>query len=154
MLCCFHGIITAILRLGSTIADHTQGRSPYEAPDETTTEEEGSTRYMIPAPCGDGYVQHYDERGHPINPKSKVLGRGLRRAKNDILSTMGIVVSGEGGNAIVSKEQQKVNQISVENDYGTILNTLDQTLVFLGTWWTTSLTNRIQAGHVNYYQES
>jgi hypothetical protein len=91
----------------------------------------------------DGYVQHYDERGHPVNPESKSFGRELRRAKNDILSTMGIVVS-EEGNAAGPSEQQKIERITAENDYGLIMATLDQISVFLGTWWTSSLTHRIQ----------
>lgn len=92
----------------------------------------------------DGYVQQYDERGHPINPASRTFGRELRRAKNDILSTMGIVVSGEDGSLGTSKEKQKVNLIATENDYGLVMATLDQVFMFLGSWWTTSLGGRIQ----------
>jgi len=90
----------------------------------------------------DGYVQHYDERGHPVNPESKSFGKELRRAKNDILSTMGIVVSEDTNRG--PNEQEKVDAIVAENDYGLIMVTLDQISVFLGSWWTTSLTGRIQ----------
>lgn len=62
---------------------------------------------------------------------------------------MGIVVSGKDGNAVVSNEQHNVDLITAENDYGLILATLDQVLVFLGSWWTTSLTGRIQVGSVS-----
>lgn len=96
--------------------------------------------------CADGYVQQYDARGHPVNPESKALGRELRRAKNDILSTMGIVVSGEDRNASPSDEQQKIDQIAAENDFGLVITTLDQLFVFFGTWWTSSLTGRVQVG--------
>jgi hypothetical protein len=89
-------------------------------------------------------MQQYDARGHPVNPESKVLGRELRRAKNDILSTMGVVVSGEDRNASSSNEQEKINQITAENDFGLVITTLDQLFVFLGTWWSSSLTGRIQ----------
>jgi hypothetical protein len=91
-------------------------------------------------------MQQYDHRGHPVNPESKTLGRGLRRAKNDILSTMGIVVSGEDRNTRVPNDQQKINQIATENDFGLVMTTLDQLFVFFGTWWTTSLTARILVG--------
>ncbi|OJJ44679.1 hypothetical protein ASPZODRAFT_144638 [Penicilliopsis zonata CBS 506.65] len=57
---------------------------------------------------------------------------------------MGIVVSGEDGNLGVSNEQQKINQIAAENDYGLFMATLDQVLVFLGSWWTSSLAGRVQ----------
>lgn len=89
-------------------------------------------------------MQQYDARGHPVNPQSKALGRELRRAKNDILSTMGVVVSGEDRNATSSNEQQKINEIAAENDFGLLISSLDQLFVFLGTWWTSSFTARIQ----------
>lgn len=92
----------------------------------------------------DNYMQQYDAQGHPVNPQSKVLGRELRRAKNDILSTMGVVVSGEDRNASSSNEQQKIDQIAAENDFGLLISSLDQLFVFLGTWWSSSLTARIQ----------
>lgn len=88
-------------------------------------------------------MQQYDPRGHPVNPQSKTLGRELRRAKNDILSTMGIVVSGEDRSADSADEQETVTQIAAENDFGLVMTTLDQIFVFFGTWWTSSLTGRI-----------
>ncbi|KAE8351469.1 hypothetical protein BDV28DRAFT_137016 [Aspergillus coremiiformis] len=122
------------------------GRSPYEAPERPagpTVDESNSTQRRVSPLYADGYIQHYDERGHPINPESKSFGRELRRAKNDILSTMGIVVS-EDGNAGGLTEQQKIDIIAAENDYGLVMATLDQVSVFLGSWWTSSLTGRIQ----------
>ncbi|KAE8157847.1 hypothetical protein BDV40DRAFT_277190 [Aspergillus tamarii] len=122
------------------------GRSPYEAPERHVDPTAGlgnPTQQRISPRYADGYVQHYDERGHPINPESKSFGRELRRAKNDILSTMGIVVS-EDGNASGLSEQQKIDMIAAENDYGLVMATLDQISVFLGSWWTSSLTGRIQ----------
>lgn len=89
-------------------------------------------------------MQQYDSRGHPVNPESKSLGRDLRRAKNDILSTMGIVVSGEDRKTSSSDEEQRLNQITTENDFGLVITTADQILVFFGSWWTSSLAGRIQ----------
>ncbi|KAJ5176228.1 uncharacterized protein N7482_002105 [Penicillium canariense] len=89
-------------------------------------------------------MQQYDARGHPVNPESRTLGRQLRRAKNDILSTMGIVVSGEDRSVSTSNEQKIINQIAAENDFGLVITTLDQLFVFFGTWWSSSLTGRIQ----------
>lgn len=99
-------------------------------------------------------MQQYDARGHPVNPESKVLGRELRRAKNDILSTMGIVVSGEDRNTSPSDEQQKINQIATENDFGLVITTLDQLFVFFGTWWSSSLTGRIQVRSKHWHSGS
>ncbi|GKZ77298.1 hypothetical protein AnigIFM56816_010100 [Aspergillus niger] len=122
------------------------GRSPYEAPERPASSAMNSgnvTQRTVSSLHADGYVQHYDERGHPINPESKSFGRELRRAKNDILSTMGIVVS-EDGNVSGPSEQQKLDIIAAENDYGLVMATLDQVSVFLGSWWTSSLLGRVQ----------
>ena len=120
-------------------------RSPYELPETTTTDPSNPVR-RVSNVYADGYVQQYDARGHPVNPESKALGRELRRAKNDILSTMGIVVSGEDRNASSSNEQEKIDQIAAENDFGLVITTLDQLFVFFGTWWSSSLTGRVQVG--------
>ncbi|PYH47451.1 uncharacterized protein BP01DRAFT_380663 [Aspergillus saccharolyticus JOP 1030-1] len=55
---------------------------------------------------------------------------------------MGIVVS-EEGNIGGLTEQQKMEIIAAENDYGLVIATLDQISVFLGSWWTSSLMGRI-----------
>ncbi|RHZ58844.1 uncharacterized protein CDV56_106482 [Aspergillus thermomutatus] len=56
---------------------------------------------------------------------------------------MGIVVS-EDRNAGAPNEQQKIDMIAAENDYGLIMATFDQVAVFLSSWWTSSLAGRIQ----------
>lgn len=89
-------------------------------------------------------MQEYDARGHPVNTESRILGKGLRRAKNDILSTMGIVVSREDRKTGNPNVQQKLDQIASENDFGLVITTLDQLFIFFGTWWTSSLTGRVQ----------
>lgn len=57
---------------------------------------------------------------------------------------MGIVVSGEDGSLGMSNEQQKISLIATENDYGLIMATLDQILVFLSSWSTSALAGRVQ----------
>lgn len=79
-----------------------------------------------------------------------MLGRELRKAKNDILSTMGIVVSGEDRKSHIPKKQKKkMKQIAAENDFGLFMATFDQLFVFFGTWWTNSLTSRVQVNETN-----
>ncbi|KAJ5320259.1 hypothetical protein N7508_000542 [Penicillium antarcticum] len=119
------------------------GRSPYEAPDTAAVDPSNPVR-RVSSVHADSYMQQYDARGHPVNPESRSLGREFRRAKNDILSTMGIVVSGEDRNTSIPNEQQKINQIASENDFGLVITTLDQLFVFFGTWWTLSFTGRVQ----------
>ncbi|KAL4819157.1 hypothetical protein BDW67DRAFT_155358 [Aspergillus spinulosporus] len=55
---------------------------------------------------------------------------------------MGIVVSEDANRG--RNEQQKIDAIVAENDYGLVMVTLDQISVFLGSWWTTSLIGRVQ----------
>lgn len=64
---------------------------------------------------------------------------------------MGIVVSGEDGGVGAPNEQQKINMIAAENDYGLVMATLDQVSVFLGSWWTSSLAGRIQVSYLLIY---
>ncbi|PGH15862.1 hypothetical protein AJ80_05393 [Polytolypa hystricis UAMH7299] len=120
------------------------GRSPYEAPETPPEDSVVSQTNALESINADGYVQEYDARGHPINPESKALAKQLRRAKNDILSTMGIVVSGEDGSLRVSKERQRLNQLAAENDWGLALATLDQVAMCVSSWWATSLSSRFQ----------
>lgn len=122
-----------------------QGRSPYEHPEASSAssvDPSGPVR-RVSNIHADSYMQQYDSRGHPVNPESKALGRELRRAKNDILSTMGIVVSGEDRNSNSPEDQETITQIAAENDFGLVITTLDQLLVFFGTWWSSSFTGRI-----------
>ncbi|EFR01684.1 hypothetical protein MGYG_04687 [Nannizzia gypsea CBS 118893] len=121
------------------------GRSPYEAPELIVN---GSA---IPQPNrhlsnsnADGYTQEYDARGHPINRRSKAEARQLRKAKNDVLSTMGIIVSGEELNSASMREQEKIALLAEENDYGLALAAIDQLGMFGSSWWTKSLACRIQ----------
>jgi hypothetical protein len=61
---------------------------------------------------------------------------------------MGIVVSGEDGNLGISKEKQRLNLLAAENDCGLAVATIDQVLMFVSSWWTTSLRSRIQVRDV------
>ncbi|KAJ5342562.1 hypothetical protein N7541_011686 [Penicillium brevicompactum] len=135
----------------SSLDSQTMGRSPYEVPDNETVDPSAPVR-RVSEVHADNYMQEYDARGHPVNTESRTMGKALRRAKNDILSTMGIVVSREDRNAGTPNEQQKLNQIASENDFGLVITTLDQLFIFFGTWWTSSLTGRVQT--YKYYAHS
>ncbi|EED15267.1 conserved hypothetical protein [Talaromyces stipitatus ATCC 10500] len=117
------------------------GRSPYEPPRNASAQYQA---YRSRNHNADGYVQQYDERGHPIFPESKALARELRRAKNDVLSTMGVVVSGEAGRSSILKDKKAVNAITAENDYGLVIVAFDHAMHFFGSWWVSSLSRRVQ----------
>ncbi|KAH8693623.1 hypothetical protein BGW36DRAFT_323720 [Talaromyces proteolyticus] len=122
------------------------GRSPYELPDSSSTQATITTQSHDDdsAHTDEDYVQQYDERGHPVFPKSKALARDLRRAKNDVLSTMGVVVSGETGRSGTTRDKKKVKDITAENDYGLVIETVDHVMYFFGSWWVGSFGSRIQ----------
>lgn len=144
LLCLVYSVLVISQPISGHLLTIHKGRSPYEAPEDTNEELTGPSQQRASALHSDGYVQQYDERGHPVNQESRSLGRNLRRAKNDILSTMGIVVSSKDGKSGIASEKHNTDMIAAENDYGLIVATLDQALVFLGSWWTTSLIGRIQ----------
>lgn len=99
----------------------------------------------------DDYVQQYDERGHPVFPESKALARDLRRAKNDVLSTMGVVVSGEAGRSGFLSAKKSVGDITAENDYGLVIVAFDHVLHFFGSWSAGSLGRRIQVRVISHF---
>ncbi|KAF2842763.1 hypothetical protein M501DRAFT_1012160 [Patellaria atrata CBS 101060] len=139
------------------------GRSAYEAPDEipasisVETELVQTTQPDIDQ-NGDtihanGYVQLYDERGHPVNPRARAYARAMREAQNDVLAAVGVVVRNNqqnqereriAENALPSEEDRKtlVNALN-ENRAGVIITESFSLLRFLCTFWSFSLGNRI-----------
>lgn len=93
----------------------------------------------------DGYVQRYDSRGHPINPKAKVAVKELRRAGNDVLSTLASVATGEmAGPAVIRERRRRMNQLTDENRLGLILTNANGFGLFMSSWWAMTLSDRIQ----------
>lgn len=100
----------------------------------------------------DGHRQEYNDRGHPINPRSRVEARELRRAKNDILSTVGVVVSKDDDKKLKyqkKSDKQKVSAVICETEYGLALAAFDLGLMFVTLWWIVSLRARFLVSHVS-----
>lgn len=77
------------------------------------------------------------------------MARQLRRAKNDILSTVGVVVNKEDERlSIINRkaEKQKVDMIIRENEYGLAIAAMDLGLMFATLWGVISLRARIEVG--------
>ncbi|KAI1923453.1 hypothetical protein LOZ67_001568 [Ophidiomyces ophidiicola] len=117
------------------------GRSPYQPPERQS---DAVLHEIVSTTNAESYVQQYDGRGHPTNLRSKASAKQFRRAKNDILSTMGIVVSGEDGRSRAAKEGQQVTLLAEENGYGMAISLADQIAMFTATWWTFALSTRLQ----------
>jgi hypothetical protein len=75
-----------------TLMPATQGRSPYEPP----LRDENGNLILGPHSHDDdasGYVQQYDDRGHPCSKKTDTQNRRLRKAQNQVLKLAGVVRS-------------------------------------------------------------
>ncbi|KAJ9645100.1 hypothetical protein H2199_003104 [Coniosporium tulheliwenetii] len=133
------------------------GRSAFEPPEAETQstshnapsaqDTEGSSQTLDPGDAASGEVQQYDERGHPINPRSRELARQLRRAKNDVLAAAGVVVrkiprstEGATGEAVTRRISQ--DDYDAESNALTFASWMAVVLRISGTWWISSLRDR------------
>lgn len=96
-----------------------KGRSPYEpldtlqrssspsSPPPTTQEPDENVEY----------IQLYDQRGHPQNPRSRALAKALRNAQNDVLSAIGVVERKELHARLLQKaEREKLEARRKDNE--------------------------------------
>ena len=70
----------------------------------------------------------------------------FRRAKNDVLETIGVVVKKEKQESKrrQSTEEKKVAALLRENAYGPWLRAADSGITLLSLWWLMSLRSRFQ----------
>ncbi|RVX73996.1 hypothetical protein B0A52_02886 [Exophiala mesophila] len=126
------------------MSHRTFGRSPFEAP---LRDEEGD---FIVGPNtqrnnASGYIQEFDARGHPHNERSEHSRLKLRRAQNDVLSIVGVVVKRAETNqsrwdAMTSK--QKDQHLSAETVAGTLCRSLAEVYRRLSTRWIVAMRRR------------
>ncbi|ERF68996.1 hypothetical protein EPUS_06683 [Endocarpon pusillum Z07020] len=120
------------------------GRSPYEAPVLSESGEYILGPYAHEFENTDNYTQQYDERGHPENRESRVAARDLRRAKNDVLSTVGVVYKkAEPRNP--KNDGELLRTVQSENEAGFLLSSMDNLFMFCALWWLFSLRMRVEA---------
>ncbi|KAF2201857.1 hypothetical protein GQ43DRAFT_414941 [Delitschia confertaspora ATCC 74209] len=114
------------------------GRSAFEPPSQQSQAIEASQ---------DGYVQLYNERGYPINPRARQHGRRLREAQNDVLAAIGVVIPYEDPSEepaeTIEERRQRVEKLEEEDRVGGTV-ALSTTLVEnICTWWIGSLRDRV-----------
>lgn len=93
-----------------------------------------------------GYRQQFDDRGHPQNPSAKTTARRMRRAQNDVLATVGVVVrKGEERKSKWERLDEKAKQqlIYHENQRGRELKGEDRLFGSLLPWSIISLRRRM-----------
>lgn len=122
------------------------GRSYLEEPER---DDEGNVRHLEASiwPRPGVYVQQYNDRGRPQDAASELRAATLRHAKNDVLSTAGVVVRKDRAARTPwqrQTEKQKMNAVIQENDYGLLFKAADQILAFFFLWWIIALRRRFQ----------
>jgi hypothetical protein len=122
-----------------------QGRSPYEAPVLSDSGDFILGPYAHEFDNADVYTQQYNERGHPEFRASRAAARELRRAKNDVFSTVGVVYKKTKSHSRPTKDEgEVVKMLRSENEVGFILSSMDNHFMFCSLWWLFSLGMRVQ----------
>ncbi|KAF4536730.1 uncharacterized protein LTHEOB_12018 [Lasiodiplodia theobromae] len=115
------------------------GRSSHESPEQLPPNRSTS------AP--QDQTPQYDERGHPVNPRARALGRALRDAQNDILAAVGVVerkrVHIAGFPLPPPKDPSVMKQVEAEDLSGTLVAIFGTLTRYAGTWWVGALQDRV-----------
>jgi hypothetical protein len=95
-----------------------------------------------------GYVQAYNERGHPINEYTGRADRRLRRAQNEVLKVVGVVRSRHEKEYQASREQglsndELTDMLDNEQLAGVLMRVLIIPSTELASWWIVSLRARL-----------
>ena len=124
-----------------------QGRSPFEEPELTDSGDFilGSHAHDLDNQA-DGYVQQFDEKGHPENKAAKAAAKEFRHAKNEALETIGVVTkkNKRESRQRIRTEKQNVATLVRENLYGPWLKAVEPGFTLLSLWWLMSLRSRFQ----------
>lgn len=90
------------------------------------------------------YIQLYDERGAPINPKAHEHGRMFRQAQNDVLSAIGVVERHPSPSQhLPGAYRDRLEQLENEDSAGNAVALASTLAENLCTWWIGSLRDRI-----------
>ena len=100
-------------------------------------------------------AQQYNVSGHPENLASRTASRRSRRARNNVLSTVGICVSTDENGKLIADpsnrnglgstpETEKTSVIGSENDVGLWVGLTDEIVCLLSTNFATNLRQRFE----------
>lgn len=128
------------------------GRSAFETPEQVTLEAsrtDAATSESEPI-C---YEQAYDERGHPINPRSREHGRALREAQNDVLAAIGVVERRLSTSSSLEdlpslkRRIERLEKLETEDSVGNTIALVSALSENISTWWVGCLRDRILVLH-------
>ncbi|KAF2134237.1 hypothetical protein P153DRAFT_280785 [Dothidotthia symphoricarpi CBS 119687] len=90
------------------------------------------------------YIQLYDERGNPVNPRSHDYGKRLRKAQNDVLASVGVVewrrlpTPGPPGSY-----EERLEGLEAEDTAGNAFALISTLAENVCTWWMGAVRYRI-----------
>lgn len=90
------------------------------------------------------YVQLYDERGNPINPRSNSYAKRLRDAQNDVLASVGVVERRISQYKVLPGSYAKhLEVLDTEDTLGNIIALTTTLTENMCTWWIGSIRERV-----------
>ncbi|KAF1996113.1 hypothetical protein P154DRAFT_444088 [Amniculicola lignicola CBS 123094] len=107
-----------------------------------------ASQHEIPAAAQEAnrnrYIQLFDERGNPINPRAHEYGRRLRAAQNDVLASIGVVERRRSpSDDLPGTYEDRLEELENEDSAGNtvaLMSTLAQNVC---TWWIGSIRQRV-----------
>lgn len=133
-------------------ANEQQGRSAFE-PTQDITESDAyiqleSSQAELPTryeeATENNYIQLYDERGNPINPRSREYGKKLRNAQNDVLAAVGVVERRlSPAEALPGSYEERLSALDAEDTAGNVVALTTSLTKLLGIWWVGTIRDRL-----------
>lgn len=107
-----------------------------------------SSQAEIPRPyleaSANNYIQLYDERGNPVNPRSHEHGKRLRNAQNDVLASVGVVEWRRLPTpALPGSYDERLEGLEAEDTAGNAIALASTLIENICTWWIGAIRNRI-----------
>ena len=129
-----------------------QGRSAFEPTQSATqsidylqldaSESELPRAYQEAGP--NNYIQLYDERGNPINPRSHDSGKKLRDAQNDVLASVGVVERRRApSTSLPGSYEERLELLEAEDTVGNAIAFTTILTEDLYIWWIGTIRDRI-----------
>ena len=107
-----------------------------------------SSQHDIPlearAPNSNRYIQLFDDRGNPINPRAQQHGREFRRAQNDVLSAIGFLERRQSSSQdLPGPYEERLSLLETEHSVGEAIGQVSRPVMKVSTWWVASIKDRI-----------
>ncbi|KAJ4380135.1 hypothetical protein N0V86_004444 [Didymella sp. IMI 355093] len=90
------------------------------------------------------YIQLYDERGNPINPRAHAYSKQLRDAQNDVLASVGVVERRRSpAERLPGSYEERLDELESEETVGNALALTSTVVENLCTWWIGTIRDRL-----------